>query len=137
MSVFVCPHGKVCYASQQSAERAAKKLGRKFLSAYACPLGDRNHWHLTKQKQGVRKMDEFTAAEQRHLKNKLADLGRQIANEADRHNRATAKRQAADIAEFNRKQAEQAVRDKAHADRLADLQDTLRIAAALNVRVGK
>ena len=133
--VALCPTSKTRFLTKAQAARAAKK--QKFLHVYLCPLGDRNHWHTTKQKQGVRKVNEpMTNAERKHFLNRLADLGRQIANDADRHNKAVAKRQAAEIQEHNRRMALAAAEAREQQERLADLAETVRIATALNRRQG-
>jgi hypothetical protein len=138
MNVLVCTTHKEQFSTDAEAQRSIKRRYLKFpLYTYTCVLcGD---IHLTRQKprhrQGVRNVNEpMTNAERKHLTRKLEDVGRQLVNEADKYNRAVARRQAAEIREHQRRMAEQALLDRVHAERISDLQETLEMANVMSRR---
>jgi hypothetical protein len=131
-----CGVAKERFGSIDAALRFVRKMNRKFkLYPYRCRGG---FWHLTKIDPSTfgrkRLMEPMTNAERKHILNRLADLGRQIANEADKDNRRTARRQAKEIEAAGQQQAEETNRLREEAEQAQAPADTLHAAAQMNLK---
>ena len=70
---------KKSWPTQAEAEDEARKANRRGWSLYVYRCPGTNHFHLATLKKS--KPTGMTNAEWKHIRNRVADLGRQIANE--------------------------------------------------------
>jgi hypothetical protein len=136
--MFNCPVKKHRYETRAEAEAGIKAQSLKFpLYVYRCGHGDQ-HYHLTKRKQEQRTVEPtMTNAERKHLANRLADVGRQLANEENRYNRQELQRLGTLVEKDREWLRQQAALAEIAADRMADYADSLRHAQRLAEEFGK
>lgn len=72
---------KKIFPTRADAERAVRKANNRGWHLYAYACGD--HFHLATVKKAP-KLAEMTNAEWKHIKNRVADLGKRLVNEETR-----------------------------------------------------